>query len=91
MGKPIAQQLKESIVSYWERNKDQNNGAGPTYPSMEAIFGVKSNTILSIIRKYKKTGSVENLPKGHRKRCTTERQDRQIVLDAKRNPFTSCR
>ena len=89
MGKPLDTQLKESIVSYWERNKEKNDGAGPTYSSMEDIFGVKRNTILRLIKRYKERGSVENLPKGHRQRYTTKRQDRQIILSAKRNPFLS--
>ena len=63
-------------MSYWERNKQQNNGSGPTCPAMEKIFGVKSNTILSILKKYKQTGSVQNAPRGNRKGKTNVRQDR---------------
>ena len=91
MGKPIALQIKEAIVSYWERNKEKNGGSGPTLSSLEEIFGVKRNTVFRILKKYKDTGTVANLPKGVRKRHLTARQERQVLLEVKRNPFTTLR
>ena len=53
MGKPIALQIKEAIVSYWERNKEKNGGSGPTLSSLEEIFGVKRNTVFRILKNIK--------------------------------------
>lgn len=88
-GKQIASELKQAIVSYWERNHFKNGGQGPTMQSLSDIFGVKRHTIYHIIQKYKKSGSVANIPKAPRKKCTTARQDRQILIDVKRDPFVS--
>ena len=87
-GKPIGEDLKEAILSYYQRYLEENKCA-PSFEAMSKIFCVKRNTIFYMISKFKKTGSVANQPKGHKKRSTTKRQDRQIILDVKRDPFIS--
>ena len=42
---------------------------------------------LKALNRYKKTGSVQNHPKTGRKRKTTARQDRQMVILSKKDPF----
>ena len=57
---------------------------------MTEIFSVPRNTIFNIIKKYRETGSVENrIENRHRPRKTSPRQDHLIILEAKRDPFTS--
>lgn len=46
-------------------------------------------TIESIIRKWKKTGVICNLPRSGRRKCTTPRQDRLIVKHMDGNPRMS--
>ena len=82
-GKPLSSDLKEKIVAYYERNSVE----GPTYKSMSEIFDVPLKTVHNIIKRYNETGSVENLPKPGRKRKTTPRQDRKMVIESKKDPF----
>lgn len=84
----LSTDLKERIISYWQRFTE-DHGFSPSYGSMADIFDVPKPTIFRLVKKFKSSGSVENVPKGHRKRLTTERQDRQIVIEAKKNPFVS--
>ena len=63
----MGEELKEAIVSYYQRKKEENGGLAPFMQSMAEIFGVKRPTVFYIIDKFKKTGSVTNLPKGHKK------------------------
>ena len=85
MGKPLSLDLKEKIVSYWENNTTESSS--PTFKSIADIFDLPRKTVSDIINRYKKTGSVENLPKTGRKKKTTARQDRQMVILSKRDPF----
>ncbi len=44
---------------------------------------------LFLLKKYKKTGSVKDLPRSGRPRKTSEREDRHLALSVARNPKTN--
>ena len=47
------------------------------------IVKAQLKTVYKIIKKYKETGSIKDLPKSGRKRKTTIREDRWIIRQAK--------
>ena len=83
-GKPLSTDLKVKLVSYYERNRGQGS---LSYKSMSEIFDVPAQTIHDVIKRYLETGSVENKKKTGRPRKTTPRQDRQMVIECKKDPF----
>ena len=82
----MSDDLKEKIVSYYQRIK-KDTGDFPSFGSMAKIFGIQKQTIFRLIKRFEQRGSVQNAPRGLRPKCTTGRQDRQMLLDVKRNPF----
>ena len=84
-GKHLSDDLKQRIVDY-----RANTIPTPSYNAMNKIFNVPVTTMKDIVKKYSATGSVKNRTENrHRPRKTTVRQDRQIVREAKIDPFTN--
>lgn len=79
-GKHSSADLREKVVLYWQKNS-------VTYKSLSEIFSVPVTTVKDWIRKYKTTGSFDRSVGSGRPRCTTERTDRRMVIDTKKNPF----
>ena len=51
------------------------------------IFSVPPTTVQTWIKKYKTTGSLDRTVGSGRKKCTSKRLDRHIIIETKRNPF----
>ena len=59
----------------------------PTYKQMAGIFDLPMSSIQTVIKNFKERGTVESPPKTGRPRKTTPRQDRQMVIESKRDPW----
>ena len=59
------------------------------YKKIAKITGISISTIRWIIKKYEKTGQVENLPKSGRPKKTSKRLDKLIVKQFDENPFST--
>ena len=55
------------------------------------LNGVSRKCVQNTIKKFEETGSVEDKPRSGRPRCTTSRQDAQLVRLSKSNRFYSIR
>ena len=52
-------------------------------------FGISSSVTSRLWRRYQETGITEERPRSGRSRCTTQREDRLIVLSARSSPHSS--
>ena len=59
------------------------------YKKIAKITGISISTIRWIIKKYEKTGQVQNLPKSGRPKKTSKRLDKLIVKQFDENPFST--
>lgn len=63
------------------RRKD----AGFSYTAIAKTFGVSRQAVISLISKYRETGSVKDVPGCGRKRATSVREDRNLVRASLQN------
>lgn len=62
---------------------------GESQISIAKKFGINKSIVSRLIKRYKASGTVENVNKGGRKRKTSERTDRKILRLFKMEPFIS--
>ena len=80
-GQRLSDDLKQKIIDIHLANQDLSYGA------LSERFGVAKTTVRRIVANYRERGSVTNIQASGRPRKTTVRDDRQIVREAKKNPF----
>ena len=80
----IPTNLRDLVISKWQEGNQ-------TCSKIAKDLLMNRNTVKSIIRRYKKTGSVENAEKSGRPRKTHPRIDRKIVRETKKDPFVSAK
>ena len=87
MGKVKTQNYSEDLK---ERIVQSKLVDGKSYSEVADTFRVSRNTVIKMVRTFQKRGSVASMMHTTgRKRKTTPRTDRHMVLEAKRNPFTT--
>lgn len=64
---------------------------GYTYAQLAQRFNCRKATVVDLVRKFRQTNSVEDLPKSGRRRASTERQDRYLVRLCTGNPLAPSR
>ena len=85
MGKHHSLEIKKLLVEFHETNN-------MTYAALGRKFKMSPSTVRNIINSFKNTGSVEASGSGgSRGRCTTSVDDRQIYVQAKKDPFITNR
>ena len=84
MGKHYSADIKKLIVACHEDE-------GLSYNALAERFKMPKTTVRGIIKKYEKTGSVDNVGVGGKSRKTSAVDDRQIIVQAKRDPFVTVR
>ncbi|XP_065673971.1 uncharacterized protein LOC136090922 [Hydra vulgaris] len=67
----IHEPVKKLILGHYK--------SGKGYKTISKIVHVKPNSVGNIVRKYKKMGTVKNLPRKGRPAKTTQRIDREII------------
>ena len=87
-GKRHSEELKNALVTYWQKNHLDPDWR---WAIVAETFSLPINTAKNIVKKYQRRGSVENDTSKHRRKSTTPRLDRLIVLTCKRNPHKTLR
>ena len=59
------------------------------YKKISKITGISISTIRWIIKKYERTGQVQDLPKSGRPKKTSQRLDKLIAKQLDENPFST--
>lgn len=77
-GKRLSTDLREKVVKL--------HGRGLGYKRIADKLVMKKDSVARIVRKYKKFGTVANLPASGRPKITTPRMDHVIISKIQRNP-----
>ena len=82
-GSRLSKDLRERIVSVW-RKSEVAKARGQikdvkSYLQIGEQFLVKKDTVKKIIKKFKETGEIEDLPVSGRPRITSPQDDRKII------------
>ena len=80
---PLSHDQRVQVITLQEK--------GWTYRRLADHFQVRPATILDLVAKYRRTGSVNDLPHTGRPRATTVRQDRVLTRLSTANPRTTAR
>lgn len=80
-GKRISMDLRERVVKY--------HGKGLGYRKIADKLNMKKVTVEKLLQKFKKYGTVKDLPHKGRSRCTTKLMERRIISKIESNPRLS--
>ena len=80
---PLTHDQRVQVVTLQEQ--------GWTYRHLATLFHVRPATISDLVAKYRRTGSVDDLPRTGRPRASTIRQDRVLTRLSSTNPRTTAR
>ncbi|GBO45167.1 hypothetical protein AVEN_62607-1 [Araneus ventricosus] len=79
--KDISADLRNLVISHWKNGKSVR--------CIGQILKFSKSTVFNIIRRFKKTNTVENKQRSGRPRTFSEREERWIVRQVHINPRTS--
>lgn len=77
--------VRDLIVTDWENKENVPTSFG----KLAEKYHLPKSTVFSIVKRYKRTGSVEDGKRGSRKPAFTQRESREIFRKVKVNPFIS--
>lgn len=75
----IPMKIRELIVMKKEHGQSLN--------SIAKQFEMNSSTVKKIWKKFVTYGTIENLPKGYKKRKLSERDERRLCLNSRKHPY----
>ncbi len=83
MGRHIKDEIKEIII--------KSHLKGKSYKTIADDLHMSESSVGKIVRRYKERGTIDNIKQSGRPRKTTPRDDRKIIIEAKKNPFATGR
>ncbi len=81
--KEIQEQMRNRIVDMYQSGKD--------YKAISKALGLQRTTVRAIIHKWRKLGTVVNLPRSGRTTKITPRGKRQLIQEVIKEPRTTCK
>ncbi|KAK3540398.1 hypothetical protein QTP70_030411, partial [Hemibagrus guttatus] len=79
--KEIQKQMREKVIEIYQ--------SGKGYKAISKALGLPQTTVRAIIYKWRKHGTVENLPRSGRPNKITPRAQRQLIQEVTKDPTTT--